>query len=369
MTCPVCGSELTPAAGRCAVCEAPRSPRVEGALAADPRIVTPPSRGRIRPEPQREGSARKRENGRSWREEVQERVRSRRQKRADAGLPLFDPPGEAPAPTRERASGPPDAVSLDFAPAVPGVAWQPPNESPRSLHENEVARRMAAPAAVATSEHASSAVPAQPELIAPGLSDAELADLPLRRLAIAPTGEARDRIVRDVLPPTMPSLEEETFAEPEAYEPGVEVAPPLADPLPLERPARAGERAQAAAIDAALFAGVGVVAVYFAGRAARVGLETLAGAWPWLAAYLTLLAVYYAGYFTGTTGQTPGKLITGLRVVDTRGRAPSYPRAAARALMGLVGIALGGLGLVWMAFDPAIRALHDRVFRTRVVRH
>ena len=41
----------------------------------------------------------------------------------------------------------------------------------------------------------------------------------------------------------------------------------------------------------------------------------------------------------------------------------------ARALVGLLGTALVGLGLVPMAFDPAGRALHDRLFRTRVVRN
>jgi uncharacterized RDD family membrane protein YckC len=40
----------------------------------------------------------------------------------------------------------------------------------------------------------------------------------------------------------------------------------------------------------------------------------------------------------------------------------------ARALLGLLGVALAGAFLVPMAFDPARRALHDRLFRTRVVR-
>jgi uncharacterized RDD family membrane protein YckC len=40
-----------------------------------------------------------------------------------------------------------------------------------------------------------------------------------------------------------------------------------------------------------------------------------------------------------------------------------------RALLGLVGIVLAGASLVPMAFDPARRTLHDRLFRTRVVRH
>ena len=61
--------------------------------------------------------------------------------------------------------------------------------------------------------------------------------------------------------------------------------------------------------------------------------------------------------------------MTGLRVVGATGRPPGYPRAMARACVGLLGTALVGLGLLPMAFDPAGRALHDRLFRTRVVRN
>ncbi|HEX9190253.1 MAG TPA: hypothetical protein VGB87_24465, partial [Vicinamibacteria bacterium] len=46
MTCPTCGGELVAGDGRCPVCDAGAVPRVEGALAADPRVVTPPARGR-----------------------------------------------------------------------------------------------------------------------------------------------------------------------------------------------------------------------------------------------------------------------------------------------------------------------------------
>ena len=97
-------------------------------------------------------------------------------------------------------------------------------------------------------------------------------------------------------------------------------------------------------------------------------VATLVHSWRWIGAYLGLLAVFYSGYFTGTTGQTPGKLVTGLRVVGTTGRPPGYPSAAGRGVLGLLGIALAGLGLVPIAFDPARRAAHDRLFRTRVVR-
>jgi uncharacterized RDD family membrane protein YckC len=165
---------------------------------------------------------------------------------------------------------------------------------------------------------------------------------------------------------SVPSLDDDVFLGEADTE--VELPPPAAEPAPLERPARATERARAAALDALLFAALSAFVVYFTGRAARVGLLALTSSWPALASYLGLLALFYAGYFTGTTGQTPGKLVTGLRVVGPTDRPPGYLRAMGRALVGLLGTALAGLGLLPMAFDPAARTLHDRLFRTRVVR-
>src|SRR6185503_14106945 len=110
------------------------------------------------------------------------------------------------------------------------------------------------------------------------------------------------------------------------------------------------------------------VVVYFAGRAAHVSMAGLAPSWPYLAAYLGALGLIYAGYFTGTTGQTLGKMMFGLRVVDRAGRPPGYLRALGRAACGTAGVLLAGAALVTVAFDPARRAVHDRLFGTRVVR-
>lgn len=351
MTCPTCGGELVPGGDRCPVCDAGFVARVEGALAAEPRLLTPPARPKSRVDPLRDiPGLRKREK--TWRDEVQERVRSRRQKRADAGLPLFDQPepGEARAP-EPRPAAPP---------------------APEPLATEAITTEVPAPPVVAAPATPSLPPAREPDLVSTRLSEAELADLPLRALAEeSPLPDALDREgPRAAFAPRrpVPSLDDDLLAE---SDPGaeIELAPPAAEPVPVERPARPGERARAAAVDALLFSGLAAVVVYFTGRAARVELGSLVASWPALAAYLGLLALFYAGYFTGTTGQTPGKLVTGLRVADATGRPPGYARAMARALVGLVGIGLAGLGLVPMAFDPAARALHDRLFRTRVVRN
>jgi len=335
MTCPSCGGELDASRSGCPVCDAGTTPRVEGALATDPRYVTPQALPRVEPLRDIPG-LRKKEK--TWRDEVQERVKSRRQKRASAGLPLFDQvEATEPRPAPPRAPEAAVTASLPSAPVPSGVEPKPSDD-----------------------------------FVTVRLSEAELGDLPLNTDAAAPEAEAREREASALPRATrrpMPSLDEDVLLRESDEEKEVELPPLTTEAPPLERPALALERAQAAAVDAILFAALGVVVLYFTGRAARVDVTALAPSWPGLALYLGLLALYYAAYFTGTTGQTPGKLMTGLRVVGSTGRPPSYPRAMARALLGVAGIALAGAFLVPMAFDPARRTLHDRLFRTRVVRN
>jgi uncharacterized RDD family membrane protein YckC len=342
MTCPSCGGELVAGGERCPVCDAVVAPRVEGALAADPRMVTPPSRRKGRGEGEREQPLRDipalRKRERTWRDEVQERVRSRRQKRAQAGLPLFEQPDPSPAPP---------------APASPAAPVEPEPASPAAVRPAPEAQ---VPAPVP-----------EPDLRSTKLTEAELADLPLQ--GPGPEDLAPDRGAAVHSRRVAPPLDDDAFLGEAHVPPDVEIAPPVVEPVPVERPARVMERAQAAAVDGGIFAALGAVVVYFAGRAAHADLARLASSWPWLVAYLCLLGLFYAGYFTGTTGQTPGKLLTGLRVVGPAGRPPGYLRAMVRAAAGVVGVAAVGLGAVPMAFDPAGRALHDRLCHTRVVRH
>jgi uncharacterized RDD family membrane protein YckC len=167
---------------------------------------------------------------------------------------------------------------------------------------------------------------------------------------------------------SMESSEDDGWSVDAPLEPRLEPPPRLVDERPVERPAQALERAQAAAVDVVLLAGLSFVVVYFASRLAHVPMNGLRPSWPYLGSYLSFLALVYAVYFTGTTGQTLGKIVYGLRVVDTAGRPPGYLRAAGRAALGAMGVALAGLGLVPVLFDPARRAFHDRVLHTRVIR-
>lgn len=313
MTCPACSQTVPRGQGRCPACGAIVAPPVEGSLAADPLASTPPA-GRV--EPLREiPGLRKRE--RTWKDEVRERVRDRRHRKASGGeLPLFPDTDDAP----ELAAPPEDPPA-------------PPSERGEFAAEE-------APAAV---------VPPDEPL-----------DLPLRPM---------DEMARGAtaLPPeTEP---ERLPAEDAGPEPWIlEGRPAPKEVRPVERPAGLFERVQAAAMDLGLLIGLWGIVVYFASRAAHVNLVGLRPAWPYLAAYLAFLGLVYAGYFTGTTGQTVGKIASGLRVVDSGGRPPGYARACLRAGLGVAGILLAFAGLVPMFLDPARRALHDRLLKTRVVK-
>jgi uncharacterized RDD family membrane protein YckC len=346
MSCPSCGADLKAGTSYCAVCDALVAPPMEGALAP-------------KPAPLRElPGTRKKEK--TWRDEVNERVRSRRKKREEeTGLPLFDQVLEA-------SSEPPPMAPVS-SPAAPLASSPPPRETGR-LEDAVIAK---------TVEEAVADLPLRPgpgEAFAlevegptgPNETEPEVAPVPVlvsRWQRGTPAMEANTERPRDrALGPDgdAPRAADEEWR--------LELSPPVPEALPVERPARFAERVRAGAVDLTLWSLLSLVVVYFASRAARVPLQGLLPAWPWLAGYLAFLGVAYATYFTGTTGQTLGKMLFDLRVVDSAGQPPGYLRAMLRSALGALSVGAVGLGVLPIAFDPARRALHDRALRTRVVR-
>jgi uncharacterized RDD family membrane protein YckC len=307
VNCPGCGEPAPAPGSRCPSCGAAPPPRTEGALAPDP----------ARAEPLREiPGLRKRE--RTWKDEVRERVRERRRFRGAPGeLPLFKGIDD-------------EGLSEDEDPAGALAAGPEPEGPP-----------------------------------APELRALDDDDLPLR-----PRDELRPAITFETPRPSAAhdagrrAVMEET--SPASWDLGS--SPRVEAPQPVERPAVGFERLYAAALDIAVLAPMWAAIVYFASRSARVGIPALQPAWPWLVGYLAFIGLVYAGYFTGTTGQTLGKMAAGLRVVDAGGQPPGYLRAFTRAVFGTFGVLAAGSGLLPMLFDPARRTLHDRLFRTRVIK-
>ena len=306
MNCPACSEALTRGQDRCPRCGTVVYLPVEGALAPNPQ-PTPQARGKG--EALREIPGMKKKE-RTWKDEVRDRVRDRRQRRSgSADLPLF------------RDEEEPEAAA----------AAEPEGTDP------------------------------QAGLVELGGPDPAADDLPLRPVE-APIAPSPRRHA-----PTAPVAETAPDEDAEEEWP-LEPAPRAETLRPLERPALVTERLAAGAVDAALLTALFGVVVYFASRAAQVAVPRLLPSWPFLAGYLAFLGLAYAGYFTGTTGQTLGKILGGLRVVDGAGQPPGFLKAFVRAALGTVGIALAGLGAVPMLLDPARRGLHDRLLKTRVVK-
>ena len=81
-----------------------------------------------------------------------------------------------------------------------------------------------------------------------------------------------------------------------------------------------------------------------------------------------LLALTNFVIFPMFSGQTIGKMLTGLRVVKTNGGAASFSRLLVRHLIGYpLTILTAGLGLLIAVLNPNGRALHDFLAGTIVV--
>lgn len=97
--------------------------------------------------------------------------------------------------------------------------------------------------------------------------------------------------------------------------------------------------------------------------------DPAAGYLPRIAYYVLSYAIQaaYEIFFTGRFGGTPGKMITGLRVVRSDGSKVTYGRATGRYFARFLDLFTAGIGYLIAAFDGEKRALHDYVCDTRVV--
>ena len=96
-------------------------------------------------------------------------------------------------------------------------------------------------------------------------------------------------------------------------------------------------------------------------------LEVLAVIYAAGAAFFLLLNGGYVVLFTGTLGQTFGKMATAIEVVPDRREKMGLRRALLRGAAMLVSLLPAGIG--WLAgLVGDGRGLHDRLAGTRVVR-
>jgi uncharacterized RDD family membrane protein YckC len=149
------------------------------------------------------------------------------------------------------------------------------------------------------------------------------------------------------------------------------------------RPASLWRRLLSFTIDTAAIGGVAALYITLASsvtgvKAPEVGLTGLDAFVGWLRAFHTVLLpgfflvlvlalVYCAVAAFLWNGRTLGRLLLGLRLVDTHGLAPAPGRAIVRAMLASLSFALF-LGGFWMAlFDRRGQTLHDKLTSTFVV--
>jgi len=85
-------------------------------------------------------------------------------------------------------------------------------------------------------------------------------------------------------------------------------------------------------------------------------------------AMLAILGFLYFFLFTALRGQTFGKHMMRVKVIDAYGQRPSMVRALTRTAAYLPSLVLLALGLLWIGFDREKRGLHDWIADTYVVK-
>jgi len=84
--------------------------------------------------------------------------------------------------------------------------------------------------------------------------------------------------------------------------------------------------------------------------------------------YFILLRFLYHTYFTWQSGQTLGKMLVKIRVVEMQsGRIPSFQVAVLRSGFRVVSESVFYLGYIVAYFTPLVQTLHDKLSNTVVV--
>lgn len=79
--------------------------------------------------------------------------------------------------------------------------------------------------------------------------------------------------------------------------------------------------------------------------------------------------IAYQVYFWTSTGQTPGKMAMGLKVVSAEtGELLDTGGAAIRYVGYIVSGIPFALGYLWVIWDPKHEAWHDKIARTKVIK-
>ncbi|MBI5166882.1 MAG: RDD family protein [candidate division NC10 bacterium] len=83
---------------------------------------------------------------------------------------------------------------------------------------------------------------------------------------------------------------------------------------------------------------------------------------------LVAIIIAYYVIFVGWRGQTPGKILLKLKIIQDTGEEMTYGRAFLRWVGYLISTAILGIGYIMIAFSRQKQGLHDKIASTYVVR-
>ena len=81
---------------------------------------------------------------------------------------------------------------------------------------------------------------------------------------------------------------------------------------------------------------------------------------------LLMSAIYYIGFWK-SEGQTFGKQMLGIRVIQTKGGSLGWGKAFLRYIGYIISGVLASLGFLWIVFDGRRQGWHDKIAGTLVV--
>ena len=77
--------------------------------------------------------------------------------------------------------------------------------------------------------------------------------------------------------------------------------------------------------------------------------------------------IYFTGFWVWR-GQTPGKMVMGIKIIRTDSSPVNWPHALLRYLGYIVSTITLCIGFIWIAFDDHKQGLHDKIADTHVVK-
>ena len=115
---------------------------------------------------------------------------------------------------------------------------------------------------------------------------------------------------------------------------------------------------------------IGIIALYkgFVPRPTRISFAEMTESFliPYYVVTLLVNMLYFT-YFHGIAGQTPGKMIFGLKVAQTTGEKMTPGIAFLRWVGYLVSSLFLYLGFIWIAFNGKKQGWHDKIAGTVVI--